>query len=356
MNQRVTLKDVAAELAISANTVSRALAGKEAVSPETRQLIHETAARMGYVPNIMARSLVLGRAMTMGLVITNPSNPFYASLISAIESRCRDNGYSLLLLATEENPDNEEQAVEQLLRWGVGAAMAVPVQQGSDSWRRLANSRIPLTLINRDLEDLECDFIGIDYERGAYHAASYLAERTSGSLHILEEDLDISTVNSRIAGFKTAAKEHGFSSDSTSVIRVPTRRRDSDVLPWRPEEAHRATRVLIPELAPGSSLMVGNDYFALGVYRALAEAGLRVPEDVSVMGHGDHPFAAYMQPALTSVSLPAAQIGTDAVDLLLERLAAPLDLGVARKKLLEATLMVRDSTRLLPDDPLRRET
>lgn len=352
MSERVTLKHVAAELELSVNTVSRALAGKEGVSPETRKLIRETATRMGYVPNTMARSLVLGRAMTMGLVITNPSNPFYASLISAIESRCRDNGYSLLLLATEENPDNEAQAVEQLLRWGVDAAMAVPVQQGADQWRRVANSHIPLALINRDLEGLECDFVGIDYESGAYEAASYLAERTSGSLYLLEEDLDISTVNSRIAGFNTAVREHSRPSVSASVVRVPTRRRDSDTLPWRPEEAHQVTRALIPQLVPGSSLMVGNDYFALGVYRALAEAGLRVPADVSVLGYGDHPIAAYMQPALTSVSLPAAQIGTEAVDVLLDRLASPGEDRAPTKKLLKASLMVRDSTRLLASDPL----
>jgi LacI family transcriptional regulator len=350
MSERVTLKHVAAELALSLNTVSRALAGKEAVSPETRKLIRETATRMGYVPNTMARSLVLGRAMTMGLVITNPSNPFYASLISAIESRCRDNGYSLLLLATEENPDNELQAIEQLRRWGVDAAMAVPVQRDADGWRQLAESHIPLILINRDLEGLDCDFVGIDYERGAYEAASYLAARTSGSLYLLEEDLDISTVNARIAGFTTAVKEHNHS--SARVVRVPTRRRESDTLPWRPEEAHRVTRALIPELVPGSSLMVGNDFFALGVYRALAEVGLRVPADVSVLGFGDHPFAAYMQPALTSVSLPAARIGTDAVDILLERLTAPDEVRAPKKQFLEANLIVRDSTRLLSADPL----
>src|SRR6476469_3330548 len=128
--RRATLKDIATRLGLSVNTVSRALAGKDAVSERTRLLVQVEADRLGYVPNAMAQSLVGGSAMALGLVITNPSNPFYTTLISAIEQRSRRYGYTLVLMVTEENLDNEQRAATALLRWGVDGAIVVPVQQG----------------------------------------------------------------------------------------------------------------------------------------------------------------------------------------------------------------------------------
>src|SRR5919199_4448988 len=177
VTRRTRLKDIAVGLGVSVNTVSRALAGKDAVSDQTRALIQAEAERLGYVPNAMARSLASGSAMALGLVITNPSNPFYTSLISAIEQRCRAHGYSLVLMVSEENLDNEQEAAEALLRWGVDGAIAVSVQQGAEHWRRVRAAGIPLVLVNRDVPELECDFVGIDFEASAYRAACHLLDR-----------------------------------------------------------------------------------------------------------------------------------------------------------------------------------
>src|SRR5438105_4551601 len=165
--RRARLKDIAARLGLSVNTVSRALAGKDAVSEQTRALIQAEAERVGYVPNAMARSLAMGSAMALGLVITNPSNPFYTTLISAIERHGRRHGYSLVLMVSEESLDNEQRAAEALLRWGVDGAIVVPVQQGAEHWRRVRAAGIPLVLVNRDMPTLDCDFVGIDFEGSA---------------------------------------------------------------------------------------------------------------------------------------------------------------------------------------------
>jgi LacI family transcriptional regulator len=121
--RRPTLRDIATALGLSVNTVSRALGDKDSVSAKTRAAVQAEAARIGYVPNTLARSLVLGSAMTLGLVITNPSNPFYAQLISSIELRVRAQGYSLLLLVTDESAENEQRATEALLRSAVDGAV-----------------------------------------------------------------------------------------------------------------------------------------------------------------------------------------------------------------------------------------
>jgi LacI family transcriptional regulator len=339
--ERPTLRDVADALGLSVNTVSRALAGRDAVSEQTRALVRAEARRLGYVPNAMARSLALGSAMAFGLVITNPSNPFYATLISSIERAGRARGYSLVLLASEESAEVEDGLAEQLLRWGVDGAIVVPVQQGAAPWERLRAAGLPLVLVNRDLTTLDCDFVGVDYRDGAYRAARHLLDAGAVQVHLFEEDLPISPVDDRIAGFRAALAERGMTDDT--IVKVPTRRQRSSALPWQPDDAYRLAQGLTPRLAPRSAIMVGNDYFALGVYRALREAGRAVPHDVAVIGYGDHPFSPYLDPALSSVRLPTTEIGNTAVNLLVQRLG---DTATPPRKIrLKPTLVVRDSSR-----------
>ncbi len=350
--RRATLKDIAATVGLSVNTVSRALAGKDAVSARTRAVIQAEADRLGYVPNAMARSLVVGSAMALGLVITNPSNPFYATLISGIEQRARQHGYSLVLMVSEENPDNEQRAIKALQRWGVDGAIGVPVQHGAEHWRPLQAAGIPLVLVNRDLPELGCDFVGIDYAEGAYRATCHLLDGGVNRLLLLEEDLSVSSVEDRIAGFQRAVQEYGVV--DYAIVRVPTRRSQSSALPWDPADAYHLSEQLIRDLPRGACIIVGSDYFALGVYRALLEGGRTIPSDVAVMGFGDHPFAAYLEPSLSSVRLPAAEVGTTAVNLLLRRLAGKRVSVRTKKVRLLPSLVARASTvRKLPGRGLK---
>ncbi|MEW2357034.1 LacI family DNA-binding transcriptional regulator [Spirillospora sp. NPDC029432] len=321
--RRATLRDIAEALDLSVNTVSRALAGKDAVSAETRERVRREAERLGYVPNTMARSLVLRNAMTIGLVITNPSNPFYARLISAIEERGRVHGYSLMLMVTEDSADNERRVVEELMRWGVDGVLAVPVQHGTEHWERLDKSGTPVVLVNRDLPGLDADLVGVDYRDSARRATEVLIAAGARDLYLVEEDLDISPVADRVRGFREVLAENGVTVGDDHLIRVPTRRREASSQPWDPIDSYAIGRDLARRVAPGSAVLAGNDYFALGLYRAFTEHGLRIPEDVAVAGHGDHPFAAYLAPPLTTVRLPAARVGATAVDRLLERMAGP---------------------------------
>ncbi|MFI6945431.1 LacI family DNA-binding transcriptional regulator [Streptomyces sp. NPDC050422] len=317
---RVTLKTIADSLGVSAKTVSRALTGKDSVGEELRTRIRAEADRLGYVPNSMARSLVSGAAMTLGMVITHPANPFYALLISAVEERCRANGYSLLLMVTEEDPETEREAAEALLRWGVDGAVVIPVQAGAAHWQRLQDSGVPIVLVNRGLEGLNCDFVGVDHERGAYEAASHLLDHGAATLHLMEEDVPYSSAADRRAGFHRALAEHGLPVQEDTVTLVPPPAPGRRATPWEPGAAYRHAQQLASRLEPGSAVLTGSDYFALGLYRALTEKGIDVPTQVAVIGHGDLPFAAYLQPALASVRPPATEIGARAADLLFERI------------------------------------
>jgi LacI family transcriptional regulator, galactose operon repressor len=343
LRKRVTLQDIAASVGLSVNTVSRALGGKDAVSDQTRELVRAEADRLGYVPNSLARSLVLGSSMTIGLVITNPSNPFYATLISAIEQRGRSHGYSLLLVASEENIDNERRAVDLMLQSGVDGAIVVPVQTELEHWRRLGGAGSPVVFVNRDLPELGFDLVGIDYEQGAYDATSHLLESGARHVCLLEEDLEITPVTARLTGFLRAARDRQVADDAVQILRVPTRRHDARALPWEAAEAYQLARGVIPALPDRAGVLVGSDHFALGMYRALADAGRPVPAGVAVVGFGDHPFSAYLIPRLSSVRLPAAAVGAAAVDQLISRVKAA-DAGPARKQLFAPELVVRESS------------
>jgi len=159
---------------------------------------------------------------------------------------------------------------------------------------------------------------------------------------LLEEDLQVSSVEDRIAGFRAAVREHD--GVEKTIVRVPTRRRLASALPWGPSDAYRIARRLIRKLARGTAIIVGSDYFALGVYRALLEAGRTIPDDVAVMGYGDHPFAAYLEPPLSSVHLPSEEVGATAVDFLLRQVSRETSAAGPQKVCLDASLVVRSST------------
>ncbi len=341
-SQRVTLRDVADKLELSVNTVSRALAGKSQVSERTRTAIRAEAQRLGYVPNSHARSLVSGKTMVIGLVITNPSNPFYAALISAVEQHCRSAGYSILLLVTEESKENEEEAVEQLLTYGVDGVVGIPVQTRNGIWERLATASIPVILVSRDIPELGFDFVGIDAQKGIADAIANFAGGVDRAW-LFEEDLEISTTAARVEGFRQALGTAGIDQQRSLVIKVPTRRTQGAILPWRPDDAYQmAVNVITKDNFP-DLVVTGNDYFALGIYKALRECGLTVPDDLMILGYGDHPFSAYLEPTLTTLRLPAEDVGTAAVDYLLERIADPA--GPRKIVQLLPELMQRGSTR-----------
>lgn len=341
-SHRVTLRDVAERVGLSVNTVSRALAGKDQVSETTREAIQREARRLGYVPNSHARSLASGTTTVVGLVITNPSNPFYAALISTVESRCRANGYSVLLLVTEESDENEERAVGQLLRFGVDGVLAVPTQGRIGAWEPLADAKIPVVLLSRDLPESGFDLVGIDAERGLADAVRRVAGAGVRRAWLFEEDLRISTTAARVAGFQQAVEQVGGAVDSL-VLTVPTRRTRGSTPPWRPDDAYRMAANLITRQNFPDLVVAGNDYFALGILKAMREIGLRVPDDVRLLGYGDHPFAGYLDPALTSLRLPADDAASAAVDLLVRRIADPA--RARQAVLLRPTLVERASTR-----------
>ncbi len=343
-SRRRTLADVAQAVGLSVNTVSRALNDLSGVSDATRVRIKAEADRLGYLPNVHARSLVLGSRRTIGLVITNVSNPFYADLISEIESHVADAGFTLMLLLSDESEGREVEAAETAIKSGVDGVIVVPVQGRHNPWVSLAKAGIPVVLVNRELADFDADFVSTDNEAGAYAATSHVIERGATSVVLIEEDLAISTIANRIAGFRRALADHRLTFDEHSVVTVPTRRSSRAALPWQADDSYRLAADLLDRGHRPDAFFVGNDYFALGLYRALAEHELTVPSDVMVVGFGDYPFSAFLAPSLSTVRLPSRQVAGEAIERLLARLdgSAPED---RLSSYIQPELVTRGSTK-----------
>ncbi|GAA3119400.1 substrate-binding domain-containing protein [Nonomuraea salmonea] len=208
-------------------------------------------------------------------------------------------------------------------------------------------------LINRDLPDLGYRFVGTDNELGGHRAAAHAIARGARSIVVLEEDLPITTIDHRIAGFRRAMAEAGLPVPRGSIMRVPTRRHEHVALPWQPQQAYQVARRMLRRSRLPDAVVVGNDYFALGLYRALEEHGLKVPDDMMVIGFGDHPFSAFLSPPLTTVRLPADEIGTIAVDLLLEEIAGGRN-ARPLKQLIAPPPWSNAAPRCAPDPPPAR--
>lgn len=309
-----SIKTIADNLGLATNTVSRALRGLHYVSPKTMERVQAEAAKLGYVPNSAARALVLGSANSLGLVITNPSNPFYSELISAVERRSRQQDFTLHMMVSEENLENEERAVDIMLRWRVDGAIVVPTQVATDPWQRFVRGGGHLLCVNRPLVDVDSDFIGVDYEQGAFEAANHLIVNGFGPILVFEEDLAVSTVESRIAGVRRAVQESDGQFDDASILRIESPREHDSTLPWVPQSAYEAALEVLPHLSKGTGIVTGTDFLALGIYRAAAETGRQIGKDIGVVGQGDHPFAAFLTPGLTTLKPPARDIGFAAVD------------------------------------------
>lgn len=341
--RRRTLQDVAEALGLTANTVSRALNDKPGVSATTRALIKAEAERIGYVPNVHARSLVLGSRRTIGVILTDLANPFFADLVSEVEELAVNAGYTLLLLLSDEDPEREQVAIETALRSGVDGIIGVPVQGRNNPWTAVTRAGIPLVLVARELPEMDVDFYSTDNEAGRITAAEAVIERGARDIVLVEEDLRITTVDHRIDGFRRALEAHDIPFDRAQIARVPSRRTARGASLWRGEDAHRVLSDLLDTGHVPDAFLVGNDYFALGLYAALRERGLRVPDDVLVIGWGDYPFSRFLDPPLSTLRLPALEVAHRATGRLLDLINGTATPGPI-VEYFQAELLLRTST------------
>lgn len=334
------MKTIAERVGVSKTTVHRALANVGRISPETREKILKVAAELDYRPNNLARGLRSQKSATIGFVVIGLTNSFYSTILEGVESVSTDTGYSILVARTEASPSRELQHLNVLREKRVDGIIIAPTHptQNLEMFRRLREAGTPFVFIDRFMPSIDADYVLTDNFMGGYLAGKHLVSlgrKRIGFGTVPGSEMSATSVSERVRGLKAALEEAGV--DAPAMI--------GEGLPgFRPQEGFAAASVerYLQDGGRIDGVFGCNDNTAIGVITGLRRMGLRVPEDVSVVGFDDLDIAPYVQPALTTIRQPARRLGEEAMRLLLERMSSGL--GAAwQHLLLPPQLVVRDS-------------
>jgi len=332
----VSIREVAQRAGVSVSTVSRALNHKPDVNEDVRARILVAARELNYAANVHARVLGGGRSRTLGLIITNSADPFFATLVRGVSDAATGSGYSIVIWNTNEVIDLELQAHQMLRERRVDGALLASVQSGDAPLSRLTEEGIPFVLLNRYLEHFPANCVQLDYRSGAHEATAYLIALGHRRIAHLTHGDDRYSARERLAGYREALEKAGVTFEPDMVIPCT-----SSI-----HGAYRAVLERLPNLRPrATALFVYNDIWCVGVLRALHELGWCVPQDISLMGCDDLELSGFLVPPLSTVSQDPYEIGRQAVELLLERMCIPSDRPwIPRRIVLRPELRVRAST------------
>ena len=333
----VTIYDVAKKANVSAMTVSRVINNTGRISEKTRQKVKRVMEELNYVPNSMARSLVLQETKILSLLITDITNPFYTTLARGAEDAAKQFGYRLLLCNSDENLDKEKDYVDMILSTRVDGVLFAPAGDSSrEHLEKLAQHNVPFVMIDREVPGITSDMIVGNSKDGARQLVEHLIGLGHRRIALINGPHDISTARDRQAGYIEALRLNGIEEDPELIAEAGYK--TFDAVPLLERWLRMTDRP--------TAVFAANNFLALGIIRSLRKMGLRVPDDMSVVCFDDLEHVSVLEPFLTVASQPAYSFGNMGVRLLIERIrnkgADP------RKIVFPAKLIIRQSAARLP--------
>jgi LacI family transcriptional regulator len=330
----VTQKDIAGKLGVSVMTVSKALAGHPDVSEATRERVLGTAREMRYTVNVLARSLVQRRTRTIGVVVPDISEPFYAEMIRAIEGCLRGHGYDLLLADSTNDPATESRAVRTLVEKRVDGCILGPTERAEEAVDLLRGAGVPFVLVNAPSTFRDCDAIGTDRADGARQSIRHLIDCGYDDLYYLHTFPRLEQSREALRGCLEAMAAAGWPRGDLRLVACPEHSLEC---------FHAAAREHVRDRGRRIGLFVWDDEMAVGVLRAVGERGWDVPSKAGVVGFDDLRVSRFLPKALTTVSHPKAEMGRRAADRLIEVLGARRPPSPRRLQL-PVALVARETT------------
>jgi LacI family transcriptional regulator len=332
MKNRVTIRDVAELCGFSEATVSNALANKALVTQETKAKVFEAARTLGYEVSPIARALKTGRTRTVGVVVSNLANPFYADILLGVSDVLTPLGYQVIVCNTDSKPEEQEFHIAGLTKHMVDGIILLPHSRDSGEALNALNARIPVVTIWRRLSNSEIPFVGLDDEMGMRAAVGHLLELGHRTIAFMRAPEFSSPSADREAVFRRALLERGIAAEHADVVHA-----DISIEGGR----FAAHRIMSSTRRP-TAVIVSSDLMALGVTAALADLGLRIPEALSLVSFEDTFIASIPQVELTTVSVPRRDMGAAAANLLLQRMSR--DGQDVESRILRPSFKVRGST------------
>ncbi|MGN6416824.1 MAG: LacI family DNA-binding transcriptional regulator [Pseudobacter sp.] len=337
MITRVTIEDIARELKITAATVSRALNDHPGISESTRKRVKETAAKLHYQPNRIASSLRLGRTKLLGVIIPSAEINFFGSVIHGIERIATQNNYSVLIYQSNEMYELEKKGVQAFLQSQVDGVLASVSKEtiNADHYLEIKKRGVPLVLFDRAMDSLGVPSVVIDDYAGAFAATKHLIEQGCRRIAHIGGQQHVSIFNQRLKGYIDALNVHGIAVNDDAIVygKVSI------------ESGRECMQQLLGLSGAPDAVFAVEDFTALGAMQCIKDAGIRIPEEIAVIGFANEQFCEFLTPALSSVNQQTVTMGEKAAELLFSELqSADRYQNPARKIILEARLVCRASS------------
>jgi LacI family transcriptional regulator, galactose operon repressor len=332
----IRMKDIAKDLGLSQATVSKVLRDHPDIGEKTRLRVLERVKELDYQPNSLARSLVTGRSYLIGLVAPSLLHPFFAEIALALSRVVRDKGYSLIVSSSEEDPELEKEEISRLLGRRLDALVIASSGSNIEQFERMDGKAQPYVLIDRDLAGLTANFVGINDEKAGLLATEHLIDMGCRRVaHIRGQDN--STGIGRFEGYRQALRHRGVPFLEDFVVRR------SYVDTETTRQGAEAMRLLLERDPRPDGVFCFNDPLAIGAMNTIFEAGLRIPEDIALIGCGNLPNNNSLRVPLSSIDQHSQMIGQRAAELVLNLIESK-QVPRARTIILEPTLVIRSST------------
>lgn len=318
-NTGITLKEVASALGVSTMTVSRAINNRPNVDAETRQRIVETARKMGYTPNLIAKSLVSNRTFTIGVVVPEISHSFFPEVVHSIEEVAKTHHYHILLSTTSDDFDTERRSIDLLRSKRVDGILLSSSLKTPDTryYRSLISSGFPIVFFDRYLNGLGASCIGMDDRLAAQTMTKHLLDLGHRSIGFLGGSPFVSVSQERLDGIRAAMAAHGLQIPAKWIIGKGFYERDGF-------QAMQTVLAMSADQRPSAVIAV-NDPVAIGAMAAVKAAGLSIPADIAIVGFSDDIRAELLDPPLTTIRQPKAEIGLLAATKLIRLIEDPND-------------------------------
>ncbi|MWC28684.1 LacI family DNA-binding transcriptional regulator [Paenibacillus sp. MMS18-CY102] len=330
----VTIYDIAKQAEVSAMTVSRVINNTGRISEKTREKVRKVMEELNYVPNAMARGLVLQKTGILSLLVTDITNPFYTTVARGAEDAARSLGYKLLLGNSDEDGEKEKEYIDMILSTRVDGILITPAGDSSkDRLEAIVRHGTPFVTIDRDVPGIACDHVIGDSVGGARKLIDYLASLGHRIIALVGGSFDVSTARDRHEGYREALAANGLPYDERLVLQANYRMQDM-------EDA--AEQLLLAAPMP-TAILAGNNMLALGLLQAFRRRGIDVPGHLSIVTFDDFGHRDLIDPLFTTAVQPAYQFGMIGIQMLVGRIEGKYG-SLPQTSMLPNSLVIGSST------------
>jgi len=331
-----TIRDVAKRAGVAPITVSRVMNNSGYVKPETRRRVEEAAAELHYVPNMLAHSFRSKRTNTLALVLPDITNPFWTTVARGVEDVAGAQGFSVFFCNTDENETKQSRYLAALLRRRVDGVLLAPVTNDGTTVQMLLRQNVGVVVIDRKVKNIEVDTVRGDSIGGAYQLVRHLIDLGHRQIAALSGPANLSVSQDRVAGYAQALNEAGLTIDPSLVTFGD----------FTIESGRDRMQALLARRPRPTAIFAGNNFIAAGALTVMREAGLRTPEDISVVVFDDLPDPYVFEPKLTVAVQPAYELGQVAAQRLLQKINHPATkMNDVCDVILPVQIIIRQSTR-----------